>query len=153
MEEYPFVGGSGHENLHHLAQKPEYNPDFFHWCFVRNPYERLVSAYFYVKKKHGKGPENLLIDPDGTFESFVFNLENSLPTNPYDNEEQFIGYDPHILPQFYFINSPLVSNIFVGRYERLNPHWRSVVIKIHIGFPMSQQALKLPHRNNPTDYQ
>jgi hypothetical protein len=53
--QFPFIGqdDEGHRSLRELARQPKYHPDYFHWAFGRNPYDRLVSAYYHVVSCHG----------------------------------------------------------------------------------------------------
>ena len=45
MENQPWVGGRGHLRIQAFAEQGLDIEKIFVWCFVRNPYDRLVSAY------------------------------------------------------------------------------------------------------------
>ena len=87
--------------------KPEIN-SYFKFCFVRNPYERMYSAY--TNLKYGGHPQ--WTDPIKKFskyEDFVINFQKSECV-------KFI----HLQPQFDYISIDNKSCMnFIGRFENL----------------------------------
>ena len=99
--------------------------NFFTFTIVRNPWDRMVSSFFYEsrinKKRHG----------------FKFNNFNAFVRSPTYAAEQ------HSLCQMDFIinerSEPYID--FIGRFENLQEDFNTVCDKI--GIPRKQ----LPHKN------
>jgi chondroitin 4-sulfotransferase 11 len=126
---------------------PELIESYFSFAVVRNPYDRFVSAYEYLRG----------ISEDGWNPSFedVVNDFYSRGTYFYTSEEQV-----HWWPQHVFVgikNIILVDKIL--RYENVNSEWSEIATKIINGLPesYSKPTLTLPHENtshlrNKKDY-
>jgi len=97
-----------------VLTRSEFN-QYFKFTFVRNPWDRLYSAYTFLKRGglHGDDSEWPIrnLTSIGNFEDFV---THKLDVN-------FIYADFHFTPQFEFLRSrgrqPAVD--FVGRFERM----------------------------------
>lgn len=110
-----FVKINGSEKISFYKQQLEYGiipgktfDDFFKFTFVRNPYDRLVSAYFYFF------PEKTKDD----FNNFVLNELNL-------KELLF-------QPQYTFLcdeNKNLLVD-FVGKFENLDADWRKICNRV-----------------------
>ena len=85
--------------------------NYFKFTFIRNPFDRLVSAFNHVVL-HGRGK-------DITFEDFVKNglSENNTHWRPQSNYVETDGYQ-------------IVD--FVGKYENLKEDWSYVANKIGV---------------------
>ena len=112
----------------HLPQ--DYNP--FTFTFVRNPYDRAVSLYFYMKNYK-------MITPDGgykmreeakldTFLDFCKQLEKKKfgPVGVHNNKKRSI-----FNPQWEWIKGMDID--FTGRYEQLQPDFNLLCDTLHIG--------------------
>lgn len=85
---------------------------FFKFCFVRNPWDRLVSAYHYLRQGHPNSP---IVDTVATSESFAAFVATALRTPA-------VARELHIRPQHRFVvnrHGRLVVD-FVGRFEQLS---------------------------------
>jgi chondroitin 4-sulfotransferase 11 len=88
---------------------------YFKFAFVRNPWDRTVSTYFFLKKaclaRDDRSWTLKYLDGYTDFRDFVL---NGLPLKPVRNSTYF-------LPQSYFITRPdnSVPLNFLGRYENL----------------------------------
>lgn len=118
------------------AEIAELSQSCFTFAFVRNPLERLVSAYTNKKSSDVEIDkslfENLGLPPDVSFEEFVRTVADA----PEDS-------DGHVRSQYTFIydkRGPVVD--FVGRFERLRSDWQTLMDRL--GLP------QLPHRNRST---
>lgn len=99
----------------------------YKFTIVRNPWSKVVSAYFYLKGKHEKS--NIL--KGMSFDYFVQHVLLKEGT----------GFDPHFEhqhPKAFFDGKCFLD--FVGKIENLKSDWEE--ISQHIGAPKS-----LPHVN------
>ena len=116
--------------------------NFFKFCFVRNPYNRLYSSYMFLKKGgvniHDINAYNKYLSCYKDFEDFVLN----------GLSEELIGEIIHFTPQTYFIcdNSGSIIVDFIGRFESLEKD----VAKLS---KILDMEINLPHLNiNEKDY-
>lgn len=124
-------------NIDSLSKK-----DLFSFSFVRNPFDRLVSAYKcpWVSGVevtcHGKRKYNLEFD---NFNSFV----NKFVLN--ENDYSFFRWS-HVMPYTdtrmkLFNHDGKLQISFIGRFEKLQEDFNTICDKI--GIPQQ----KLPHKN------
>ena len=95
----------------HLKDILKNNPEcsgYYKFSFVRNPYDRLVSAFYNFRFSYEHHTWAYPIYKYKTFRDFILNLENSECMN-------FI----HLRPQFEFLEvNGKVAVDFVGRFEK-----------------------------------
>lgn len=126
------------------------NPDkfrrYFKFAFVRNPWDRLVSSYFYLRDGGSGGQDqvwstqNLANYPD--FDSFV---------RGWLTKENIWSW-VHFKPQHYFIcdaNLKLRMD-FVGRMERINTDFRYVCERLNIATGL--QRIKSSDHHHYSEY-
>ena len=104
--------------------------EYFSFCIVRNPWDRLVSVFHYLQNggRNNKDAKQGEMLKDYNFKSFVHDF--SFEKFPYI----------HFKPQMYFIKS--VDNFdYIGRLENLQEDFNIICDKI--GIPRQQ----LPHQN------
>ena len=114
--------------------KTENEKKYFTFTFVRNPWERFLSEYFYIKKKGGCSCEDF-DKKYSTFKHFVIN--NGIKC----------CYYAHDFPQIDFVfnsNHGKLTN-FVGRCEDMQYDFDYICGKLKI------PKTKLPNRN-PTKH-
>jgi hypothetical protein len=128
MRTAPFIGGKGgHRGIKYYQEfleeessgLPNLN-NVYKFCFVRNPWDRLVSLFSH----HYKSREH--------FTQFILHLED-LGLNPE------LTY--HYMPQCFYMtdsNDEFVMD-FVGRYEHLERDWNTVCSEVGVEH-------KLPHK-------
>lgn len=122
-----------HMHLEDIVKNNPESKDYYKFGFVRNPYERLVSAYYnFTSMVRGTvSPGWEWAQPIGkykTFKHFVENLENSECIN-------FI----HLQKQYDFLKlNGKIGVDFVGKYENLNEDFKK--IENHLGL----ESKKLP---------
>lgn len=105
--------------------------DVFMFTFTRNPWDRVVSAFFYLKKSER-------ITPEVGFKDYVKNiLRKDWPNVKVQFHEQ--------APSFLFNGKPF--GVWIGTFEDLKREWRFVATQINA-------PKDLPHLNaiNRRDY-
>lgn len=113
----------------------------FTFCFVRNPWDRMVSNYFYIHKMYdifGSNKDTLLhnfrvdvVSNTSNFKEFVYWVNNN---------KDYTMLQFHMIPQMDFIK-PIRDDIdFIGRYENLNSNVKELSKLISI-------KIKLLHLN------
>ena len=108
--------------------------DYYKFCFVRNPWSRVLSFYRYLR-----------FEEQYNFDDFVCNvLEQQMQNEPYHwflaPQSDFI-YDQH---------KQLLIN-FVGRYERLQADFDHISTQLGLlrtELPVINTSLKFRHANN-----
>ena len=112
--------------------------DYFSFTFVRNPWGRAISDYFWIKK-------NLKIED--SFKNYLL-LENKFNTPRFSYPHLHkTGRGDHVLPQSDFIldsNREQMVN-YIGRFENIQQDFDTICDKI--GIPRQE----LPH-NNKTNH-
>ena len=126
--------------------------DYFVFTFIRNPWDRLVSTFFYILKG-GRAEIDIrrrdlyLRKYRGDFRSFVLDIENWIDIKESDSiyHDQFI---PHFRPQNEFIcdNSGNVLVDFVGRVETIDTDFQSLCKTLSI------DTVPLPKNNRSSHF-
>lgn len=128
------ANGFGHPTYAHFLRlygKKRFEK-YFKFTFVRNPWDRLLSAYNFLKKggmnhMDQQFCENIVSSYD-TFEQFV--LEWVTP----ENVKSWV----HFIPQYHYVydnNRNLVID-FVGRFEQFETDFESIREKLGTGIPL-----------------
>ncbi|MCV3473345.1 sulfotransferase family protein [Campylobacter sp. CNRCH_2016_3089] len=123
---------SGHIKAQDYIQSdPKEFKNIFSFGFVRNPHDRLVSAFFYLKKGGGN-IEDLQWSQEhmrkySSFEQFVLDLENIKIRNKIFNWIHFI-------PQYCFLcdNQKNILVDFIGKVENIHNDFQFVLSKLNI---------------------
>ncbi|XSG86418.1 MAG: sulfotransferase family 2 domain-containing protein [Methylohalobius sp. ZOD2] len=114
----------------------------FKFTFTRNPWDRLVSAYFYLKKggcnEHDKEWSQKHLSNYDTFDQFVRDLP----------QKRFFDTWIHFIPQHKFITDPLgrISVDYIGQVENLSQQIQVICEKIKINPPAN------PKKTNTSDH-
>jgi Sulfotransferase family len=132
-----------HFTLSHykLAFSRDEFESFFKFTFVRNPWDRLVSAYYYLKGG-GRGRPidqalaDRLIKPHASFRDFVLNFvteENVERAYRLPGLADMQVREHHFRPQYSFVcfgrsGAPQVN--FIGRFERLEEDFQEVCARL-----------------------
>jgi len=138
----PYKFGSYNIHLQHatciqikeLISKTKYD-NYFKFAIVRNPYDRCVSQYFYIKKWN-KTVQKL------NFKEFIKYLELQ-----NKNKNVFC----HYMPQYKFIyqNNKLLVD-YIGKFEKLDQKWTIITKKL--GFTKSLPKINTTNHNFYMDY-
>lgn len=143
MQEKPFIGGSGHESIFEFKYMlpPEVFSSYFKFGFVRNPWDRLVSAYhFLVQMKE----DHKLYKYDA---GWVRTLRQFASLNDFVKSFAFsvaLHQGDHFPSQvsLLFDESGNLAVDFVGRFENLDQDWRYVCQRIGV-----EENTELPRCN------
>ena len=133
---YGNVNYGGHRSIQFYKQVFIYEDDFFSFSFVRNPWDRLYSAYMFLKKGgmniHDQRAYKEFLSGYKDFEDFVMN----------GLSKDMIMSIPHFIPQHKFIcnNNNVILVDFLGRYETLV----NSVVELE---KLMNRKIVLPHYN------
>ena len=111
MEREAFLGGGGHKTIRDFSNVPD---NTFKFSFVRNPWDRFVSAFYCQNKYLGAAKK--------VFTAFVMN-EPARGIFPVD------GVAPvHFLPQYHFLldTHGKIGVDYIGRFEILKIDWAHI---------------------------
>ena len=132
IESVHWNGGSGHQTIFDFKNTQNFL-DYYKWCFVRNPWERILSAY-------EDCPEVWSVA--ASFEIFINllykNKKNFYLKHLSWSENINIGL-PKDLYRIHFMPMNLLMKIdgqmcvdFIGRFENLSNDWRVVQEKMGV---------------------
>ena len=123
------VERGGHRNITHLTKlMPGSINDFYTFTIVRNPWDRLYSAYKFMMNRginqHDENAYNLHLSSIDTFEDFVMNWLKK------DNLKHII----HFYPSLGFLKnkSDEIEIDFIGRFEYLSSDFSKIANKIGV---------------------
>ena len=140
----PKTGGTSIENFFggcnkkHRSLSKMYNhllfdiKDYFKFTFVRNPYDRIVSLFFYMVKDENRNDVN--------FSSFVKN-EVCWRINESRSSITRSGKRRHFSQQVDWFENYNKNDFYIGKFENFQKDFNVVCDKI--GIPPQQ----LPHKN------
>jgi hypothetical protein len=129
MERREFLGGSGHWPIWTWGKWINGLGQIFKFGFVRNPLDRVVSAFFHE-------PNITRFDQNKKgFKKFLKKLKGDWQDPPYNYPSvSSLPYHHHFLPQWYFLcdRDKKIAVDFVGRFENLKEDWKTVCDKIGV---------------------
>jgi len=151
MESKEFIGperNQTHWSLNMFTQQLKNPQEYFKWCFSRNPYSRLVSAYEWGVKNH---KEQYLKDIN-SFQNFIDKIEEFWDFNGTSIQQTRSGI--HTIPQHIFINGDKNNIDFIGRFENLGRDFELLCEKIssHSGLKISNTQLPITKKTKSIDY-
>ncbi len=112
--------------------------DYFSFSFVRNPWDRLVSAYHYVSQRR---PEISEVASHRDFNSFLSAF--------YDNHEQMLKIR-YFRPQWEYVcdQDGEICADFIGRFERFDADLKFVIQKLGL----KRKIIRNRKRSRRDDY-
>lgn len=123
---------------------PDYE-DHFVFSVCRNPYDRLLSAWFFICKRKLEKHEKILEKYGNNFEEFVMNLEE-------DFGMKLTEVDMVTWPQYLWLfdkdGTCLVDS--VGRFEKVNQWWKNLCKNRgwkHVPLPKSNKTRHGPWKD------
>lgn len=142
---YTHSGGQHLTPQQLLTLKRSWLLEYFKFTFIRNPYDRLVSEYFWRKKRErimSLSTGEIFTFPQTSFDTFICKIVKNIVQN-----QQFtspISFR-HFRPQCDFVyNDNQKSQLdFVGRFENIQKDFNTIVKKLGI----KPKKTKLPRKN------
>ena len=145
----PTFENGGHWHL--LDEVNEKTKNYFKFCLVRNPWDRMVSRYFYEKNKIEDRTKHY---KNTTFKEFIINKNNY-----FKLDANWCRYSPN-LKKLYDLKSPFEEQVewvsdengkimvdYFGKFENLNEEIINIckILKL----PISDEEIKntFPHIN------
>jgi len=139
---------SNHHNLDYAVSQYPRCENYFKFTFVRNPWSRILSLYFFWKNQH-KDHEYYIYDKD----EVDYIHENNLSFKDFankikDNTRVLLG-KPHAQSycDFYKILNGDFKFDFIGKVENLQNDFKSVCEKIGIPYEEIPHKNKSPHKH------
>lgn len=134
---FPGQLGPGHRlAMDYYLENPKKFQDYFVFCFVRNPYDRLVSAYFYLMEGGKTSADRRFRDNHLLhYRDFADFVENGL------NKPEIAQWW-HFRPQYlYLVNfeGELIVD-YIGRMENIDDDFDEICRRIGV-------SATLPHAN------
>lgn len=143
------TGFTGHHSVKVLKQKfPEAFDNYYKFAFVRNPWDRIVSAFFFLTQGGYSKIDKVIIEKyiakyDGNFTKFILDLPNNLhfvhaPESIQEECADGLPFETsHFIEQSYWIcdQSDNVAVDFIGRFESFEADFQRVC-----------EALTIPYR-------
>lgn len=135
--------GFGHRRLVEFSSE-DYFARYFKFAFVRNPFDRLVSAFFYLDAGGCNGGDKLFRDQHlakyrGSFPAFVEDLPALIDAQHFRPQSAWLCDD----------KGALLSD-FVGRYETLEQDAKIVGRQLGLSFdglPLINPSRHAPYRS------
>ena len=112
----------------HGEAKKRNHPNDYIIVSVRNPYDRLLSAYRYIIENKADKLENKYVFDYGSFESFALDL----PTFAYKNR----FFHPQVN---WLLDEKSINYNFIIRYESLVEDWNTFASQF------TKSTINLPH--------
>lgn len=128
------------------------NPDkfdsYYKFCFVRNPFDRMVSIYNYLKNDGNKADDvywgNLIRANYPSFDAFVLNYLNE------KNIHEHAIFTPQYL--FIFSHQHEIKVDFLGRFESINEDYRVIAKKLNLSGELPHINKSKAKKNSYIDY-
>jgi len=117
MQSNDWVGNKCHTTVNDYIKEGTWRDDYFSWTFVRNPYDRLLSSYFWIKKSNydlQKWHNGMSQQDISTFANLISWLEKSDINKDVLFKPQYL----HIINQ-----NDNISVGFIGRFESIVQDW------------------------------
>jgi hypothetical protein len=146
MEQALFPETGGHETIRELSGFD----NAFKFSFVRNPWDRFVSAFFcHPKNTSAKFLDGFSMDTDGFNEYIKFCASDYPGWFPMRSV-----YATHFLPMYHFLlnDGGEIGVDFVGRFETLQKDWEHVcnILGVSEALPhqrkSEKRSLSLPYQ-------
>lgn len=135
---FPGVRNIGHSSMRDHA----FDEKDFVFAFVRNPYDRLVSTFFYLTQ----GGMN---DSDkADCSHYIGNSDWPRFVEQFSKRPEYFKQQIHMKDQFAFLNVNRIN--YLGRYENINDHLSTLLKRV--GLPLQQIGRNNSSAHRPYHY-
>jgi hypothetical protein len=146
---YKVEGSENKNNPHSFLKTIDQNlfNEYFKFCFVRNPWDRLISWYnMMIQKKIHNDFSKYLLENSNTFSEFLDLTDIIMENNPGEINRglpypKSIGFNQ--LDYISDDNGKILVD-FVGKFENLEEDYRKICEKIGIKLELSHEN-RFPH--------
>lgn len=111
----------------------QYNT-YYKFCFVRNPYDRIVSDYHW----------NISEKPQRTFEEFVDHIQSVVRSGDYTKN----AFDDHYIPQVEYVE----EDIDVYRFEKFDDEVLRLSLKLGVTLQFDDGVIPKIYSTNHDHY-
>jgi hypothetical protein len=129
----------GHTKSLHFQKYDEMKFDrYYKFAFVRNPWDRFVSAFYYLKKggrnKQDKNWSDKYIEEDESLGHFIIRLDK------YQSFRLKVLRHQHFEPQINYLKdkSENLNIDFIGRFENLNNDFQRITDELQVSVKLKQ---------------
>ena len=132
-------GGKNHEFAKNMKKRIGNKKweSYFKFTFIRNPWDKMVSQYFYIQRKR---KENKLKGFNLTFREFILRFKSCTESEYIKGRGIPVLFNPIQLPWILDDDGNCMVD-FIGKFENLQEDFDTICDKI--GIPRQ----KLPHEN------
>lgn len=102
--------------------------DYYKFCFVRNPWDRMVSEFKFGIKESPEGIK--LFELTDSFETFLESIKENLPRIQNNRPSHWLTN--HYQTQWSFIKSEEIKMDFIGRFENFDEDLKYLGKKFNI---------------------
>lgn len=137
LGEYNFFGYFNNIEYNHLTSLEikkiigdAFN-SYYSFAFVRNPFDKVVSEFFYLKKTQN---DNIGLLKNKNFKEFIKDLYNKF--HLIDTQPQYIIN--HYIPQYKFVmdkDNEIMVN-FLGKFENFSQDIKKIMKTLNINVPI-----------------
>ncbi len=121
-----------------------FNSDYVRFCFVRDPYTRILSAF--LDKIQRKKPEGLnLLRGNGFSDDYDLSFDEFLNLL-IEDRSNCKGWDPHWRPQFHLLRPDLINYTIIGKIESFEKDYDS--LNTLLGGKLTPYKTRAPHKTD-----
>lgn len=131
---FPNVKHMGHESMHNYVFKKEE----YVFAFVRNPYDRLVSTYFYLTQG------GMTASDREDCQRYIGNSDWPRFVDKFSKKPEFFKKQIHMKDQSSFLDLNRIN--YLGRFENINDHLSTLLKSAGLSTSINVRSNSSQHR-------